>query len=576
MTSDLSVEVLYGQPACAAIANCQFVTDWRALCIECPHATTFQYPEFVRSWYRSYSTKWQPLIITQRDRDQKLIGLWLLAYDPALRTLVHAGAHQAEYHTWLASPGNDLTFLYAAWSELRRSFAFSELRFKYLPAPDLVSILRALPILKRSLLTQLKNRPLIDLTLKDISDFLFKKINRNRLNRLKKAGKLDFYRVTETSQYRKIFDELKSYYDFRQESVNSSAPFLEDPIKDHFYQQLFMEASNENCLVVTCLDNQPIAASWSVLSGDIAHLGMVMHSPFHAQYSPGTFHLISLCEHLVEIGVKVFDLTPGGDAWKERFATSHDAVAEVTLYRSAWSRTRAIAVKSTSRNAKRLLGRIGVTPAQVRAGLAAVRAVRPTHIARGVKKYFGVTRELRIYRYDRRCVHKISRDDRVHCNKLDEVMAFSPGERWQSRNGFLSGALKRIESGEAIYTVSVDCRLAHHGWMIRRQQQSFMSEVQQSFTFPPCSAVLYDYYTQPDLRGKGLYRITIMHMLCDAFENDQTKYVYITVLANNAPSRHVIEKLGFEYQGSLYFRSKFGVHEKWSSVKSHTANASGA
>ena len=94
--------------------------------------------------------------------------------------------------------------------------------------------------------------------------------------------------------------------------------------------------------------------------------------------------------------------------------------------------------------------------------------------------------------------------------------------------------------------------------MARNQKESFMTEVQQSMTFPEGSVALYDYYSHPDFRGRGLYRATLGQMVRDAFADERTRYAYISVLADNVASRHVIESTGFEFERSFFLKCRFG------------------
>jgi RimJ/RimL family protein N-acetyltransferase len=54
-------------------------------------------------------------------------------------------------------------------------------------------------------------------------------------------------------------------------------------------------------------------------------------------------------------------------------------------------------------------------------------------------------------------------------------------------------------------------------------------------------------------------------MLREAFARKDTKYAYISVLADNLPSRHVIETMGFHHQGSFFLKRRFGADRKWAS-----------
>jgi hypothetical protein len=110
-----------------------------------------------------------------------------------------------------------------------------------------------------------------------------------------------------------------------------------------------------------------------------------------------------------------------------------------------------------------------------------------------------------------------------------------------------------------VYTINIDGRLAHRSWMVRGKTQLHLPEASQSVRLPVGSVTVCDYYTHPDFRGRGLCRATMGHMIHDAFADDQTQHVYVCAPAECLPLRHVVETLGFEYQGSLYWRCRFGT-----------------
>lgn len=85
-----------------------------------------------------------------------------------------------------------------------------------------------------------------------------------------------------------------------------------------------------------------------------------------------------------------------------------------------------------------------------------------------------------------------------------------------------------------------------------------MSEVDQTLRLPANSATLYDFYTAPAFRGRGLYSAAIDHILADAFADPSLEFAYISVLADNLPSRKVIERAGFQYQGSFHWHRRLG------------------
>jgi len=80
---------------------------------------------------------------------------------------------------------------------------------------------------------------------------------------------------------------------------------------------------------------------------------------------------------------------------------------------------------------------------------------------------------------------------------------------------------------------------------------------------PPDSAVLAAFYSHPRARGRGLYRMALAQMLHDATSIAGATRIYVWVTADNSPSRHVIEKLGFVYQGSFFQRKRPTGTARW-------------
>jgi RimJ/RimL family protein N-acetyltransferase len=143
---------------------------------------------------------------------------------------------------------------------------------------------------------------------------------------------------------------------------------------------------------------------------------------------------------------------------------------------------------------------------------------------------------------------------------LEDLLCYKAAETWQpTLFEFLQTAMRRLEEGEHVYTRVEDGVLIHYGWLIERQEVAYFPEVDQKFRMPPQSAVLYDYFTHPAYRGRGLYQCSLHEMSCDAANIAGTEFIYISVVAGNAPSRHSIEKADFEYQSSLYRKVVLGL-----------------
>lgn len=553
--------LLVGAEARARMLDPVFAAEWRALHARSPGATVYQSPAFCLAWYESYAPDWVPVVVLRHSGDGRLCGAWFLARHGARGPLTHAGAHQAEYHTWLHEPGDELAFVADAWRQITGTLGVRSLRFRYFPAAETGARLARHPVLAAHVDVRRVPRPLMRLDAGEVAASFAKKSNRSRFNRLVRLGPVTFEPVRDVAGFESVIGDLETCYDLRQNAANGVAPFRADPRKRAFHQRLIETAGAETHLTVTRVGARTVAGLWGQRSGDVLHLGLLFHSPLLAEHSPGKLHMMRLSEQLLREGFTTLDLTPGGDPWKERFANAHDAVAEIVLHASAWARLRAAWAARLTQVAKRVLGRAGVTPARVRAAAARLRPDLVATVLGRARRWWGETREFRAYRMDRAAFEAAPPDPRIHRNDLTHLLAFTPSERWHRRRDFLGAAMARLEEGQAAYTACTDGRLAHFGWLALRQTQARLTEVDCVLPLPPGSATLYDFYTHPADRGQGLYRASLRRMLSDAFSDPETEHAWIFVLADNTASRRAIESAGFRHVGTSRLVRRFGRQE---------------
>jgi CelD/BcsL family acetyltransferase involved in cellulose biosynthesis len=69
--------------------------------------------------------------------------------------------------------------------------------------------------------------------------------------------------------------------------------------------------------------DQPVAAQFGLLSGDVYAGWVTAYDPRFARYSPGLVKLLRVAEELAALGVHTIDLGEGAAAYKERLKT-HD------------------------------------------------------------------------------------------------------------------------------------------------------------------------------------------------------------------------------------------------------------
>ncbi len=538
------MKLIYDQAAHRLLRDHKFIKQWRTLHDNCHYATAFQEPEFVCAWYDAYQNQWQPVILYRENSQDEFVGLLLLAYNSANKTIAHAGGEQAEYQSWLALPDEGVSFLSTALDELAKQFDFATLRFRYLPViAPLVDTLERLPG-KHRVSVRKRQRPLMTLNAVEVKASFAKKSNKSRFNRLKKLGTVEFHRLSDNTELDKVFDELIAFYDLRQGGVNHSKPFQEDINKRKFHAELFATASSKIYVTVTYLNDRPIAGFWGLVSKNCVHNGMIMHSPFLAEHSLGKLHLMQLSELLLKENIDILDLTPGSDPWKERFANAHDEVAEAIIYRSSLSKIKGELIYSLLNWLRQKANRAGVTTAKLKTILKMVREVRPSMLVQWIRSNM----EIRIYQIDRFLSDRFQRDERICCNSLSDLLLYAG----HSESSFLSVALAQLEAGEKVYTMNIDHRLAYCCWMKTNHAD------QQPIVLPPNSITIHDLYIHDDFEQSGLYKKSIEHLLSEAFSDEKVQQAFVFVPAENKQYCTCVEELGLSFKSSFTLANRFG------------------
>jgi len=557
----MTINLLAGSEAQSALGDHSFLIQWEKLYHSCAWATPFQSIGYVTTWYEVYQGRFDPFILCESDDQGNLIGLLTLATDKNTGQITPAGAHQAEYHVWLAAEQNGNAFIEHALEAIKDQVKNAALMFKYLPPTAPISWLAANTYWAQFAALVTHRRPLVMLDDEvELSARLKRSSKKNRLNVLQQMGDVRFEQVQGEDKLAALFDEIITLYDFRQGAVNNSLPFRDDPLKKRFHLAL-MRVPNLLHVTILKVGPQIAAAILGIQDHKEVALGIVAHSPFYARFSPGTLHLLMLSTELARQGYGALDLTPGGDPWKERFANNHDQVCTLRLFfRSSLLRKHRRNEKLKS-IVKKAITICGLDPKNAMELISRVRRVRFSALSNGLHvlpKIVWSKVEYRIYVFSEQDAKKLDGSMLMKRNCLQDLIAFEPNEIWPTRQQFLSRCLERIEAGESVYTLAEHGKLLHYGWLVECQARAFFSEVQQEYAYPPNSASLCDFYTHLKARARGFFQAALRQMLHDAATIPGTEWIYISVLAHNAPARHVIEKLGFTYAQSIFKNTILG------------------
>jgi CelD/BcsL family acetyltransferase involved in cellulose biosynthesis len=363
--ASLNLEIHQGKDAHQLLADPDFRADWSRLCEQCPWATPFQSPAFAATWYEIYRDRAQPILILSRDPTAHLQALLPLAHLPARNQLAVAGTWHAEYHAWISTQDLGERFPPAALRAVAHRIPSAGLSFQFLPPGAPINWIADFPHRPRLLLKSF-TRPLMRFADgADLAASLAKSGNKSRLRRLEKLGPVQLKRITDAREFDALLDQLIPFYDQRRLAVNGSAPFCNDPLKRAFHQAMFRQPG---LLHVTALmaGDRLAAAHLGAIGRREVQLGLIAHNPDLEKHSPGKFLILLLAQALMREGFEQFDLTPGGDPYKERFANAADLVYRLDVFPHRPAKWKAAARNSIEQIGKKTLRALSLTPARVR------------------------------------------------------------------------------------------------------------------------------------------------------------------------------------------------------------------
>lgn len=170
-----------------------------------------------------------------------------------------------------------------------------------------------------------------------------------------------------------------------------------------------------------------------------------------------------------------------------------------------------------------------------------------------VRRRLWFRRELRIYCCTADQIRQLPRSSVCRRDQWADLEAC---DAWSyqhlTREAYLAIARQRqAEGAHHLYSRVERGTLVHYGWTTMPQERAPDAALGLEFIPPAGSAALWDYFTHPAARGRGLYLESLRQCLHDAVELDGATQAFIYVDAANGPSRRVIERAGFSYRGSL-------------------------
>jgi CelD/BcsL family acetyltransferase involved in cellulose biosynthesis len=514
-----------------------------------------------------YAPRFTPVILFAIEGDS-LVGLLTLGRHAPSGMLCAAGADRAEYQAWLAHPGDGDAFITGALTRLRAAHPNGTFRMGCLPPGTPLEWTARHDAWRRKCRVEPLQTPLMNLEQgAHASQSRWKKVARS-IGRLERSGTVRFEELTTVGELESVLDEIATQYDLRQGAANDYTHFGSDPLRKAFLLAL-MRAGVLHATVLRH-DDALVAANLGVSGKKVVYLGIFAHSALYAKESPGKLHLALLGGHLAKTDCRALDLTPGEDTYKPAFANATADVYELTIFSTSITRQLGVIGRQVSKWAKQCMQAVGVdTLALKKEAKRAWRAGLRRSLAQSIRsacQHVFSREELRVYALPGVRVATQHAVPVAQRDQFQDLLAYKQLPDLYTRQEFLGRALARIQHGHHVYTRIERGRLAHCGWLAENQDRAELTEVGQSLTLPSRSAVLYDFHTHPAERGRGLYLATLRQMLHETVASGDTDWIFIWVQATNGPSRHVIEKAGFQYRGSVFQTVMFGHVERWSTI----------
>jgi CelD/BcsL family acetyltransferase involved in cellulose biosynthesis len=388
MLDSSELKLLRGAEADALLADHSFREQWQRALMDCPWATAYQGHAFVGAWYRIYRALFEPLLVLGLDREGQIRGLLPLAVSVKNAAIVPAGDIQAEYQGWICAPSLADSFPLGAFAALRRQFPSRPLNFRYLPPRIPIDWTENAEVDDLCVLRS-RRRPLLRFgDGQGITSSLHKSGNKSRLRQLKKIGAIEFKRVDDPAAFDALLTEMVGHYDRRHSKIQSFAPFQRDGLKRDFTRALMNEPGLFHISTFS-VGGQLASAHLNLVKGKEVQLGLIAHNSAFEHFSPGKLHILFLARMLLEEGFEQLDLTPGGEAYKERFANGGDEVHELTLFPTPTRRALGVARLAIEDGAKRTVQALHLNPASLRSLARRANASAPVRAAASLLRSIG-------------------------------------------------------------------------------------------------------------------------------------------------------------------------------------------
>ena len=344
---------------------------------------------------------------------------------------------------------------------------------------------------------------------------------------LENFGEVEFTRIETEAELNAALAEIQDYLELYANANKRQSP-------DYTAQRLN---------IATLLEQKRLSATiikaedWiiSAYFGEIAASGelkMILHSgsPFYEIYRPHKLH----SQILTEQGLTI------------------DKARDPAVLTSSVGEN---APNSKNQNT----GFAFLNPAKLSLLLQKLRNYRLHEAQRKLKdmrrRLLGKKRQMNVYQLDFETYadYPMPAVPLIRCNSVGDLLKYQQTELWQpSVLEHRKIILERMQHGSICYTVADDDLLIYSLWLCADLKYS-AKEIHRSFQLPENSICAFDAYMHPRGREKKLHQRATREATWDIYYRRKIRYGFTTILADNAVSIHVAEKIGYKYHSTIQF-----------------------
>ena len=309
----------------------RLLPEWRDLWSRCPHATTFQRPEWLLAWMQSFEPS-HPLLIEVRCND-RIVGLapLLIYQSESEKVLALMGGGISDYLDILVDPGFADETLTVIWNQVNEEPDWTTL--------DLTDLRSTSPLLHQPLDDWKFSKTVHDVCsglalpskveeLKTILPFRLVRNLRNARNRLQRAG--DLHIEIATRETLPLFLDSLVHLHGQRWALAGQSGVLSDTAIQSFHNRVAPPLLDQTILRLygLRLNGRFIASLYTLFERDSACCYLQGFDPEYARFSPGTQLLGAVIADATREGKQRIDFLRGRELYKQ-----HWGATEVPTFR---------------------------------------------------------------------------------------------------------------------------------------------------------------------------------------------------------------------------------------------------